>query len=149
LLTLQHLVADQKTPTSPLPPVLELREGGGISPNLPIVVPGTITALLVLYPFKKGINIEKGSFFNANPPLYFFANSSTESSSPPPSNILFFWGSILIIQQLYISQPTSFVPHPRNSTHLSGSSQHPLIIMNTVLHARTGGGVILVRWAKN
>jgi len=44
---------------------------GGDFPPLPIVIPGTITALLVLPPLKRGIAIEKRSFPNAYPPLLF------------------------------------------------------------------------------
>jgi len=59
--------------------VLELSGGWGDFPLLPIVILGTIAALLVLSapPLKNGIGIEKISYFNANPPLYFFANLST------------------------------------------------------------------------
>jgi len=39
----------------------------GISPPLPIVVPGTITASLVLSPLQSGMGIQKIFYFNAYP----------------------------------------------------------------------------------
>jgi len=63
-------------------PSAQITRGWGDPPGdgtpLPIVVPGTITALLVLSPLKKIMGIEQISYFNAYPPpLYFFANLST------------------------------------------------------------------------
>jgi len=55
--------------------------GGYPPPPLPIIDPGTITALLVLSLLQRGINFEKGYFSIQIPPLYFFANSSTDYST--------------------------------------------------------------------
>jgi len=58
------------------------RGDGGIFPPLPIVIPGTITALYLLSPpLARGMGIKKISHFNAYPPLYFFANSSAAGMS--------------------------------------------------------------------
>jgi len=52
---------------------------GGISPLLPIVIPGTIAALLVLSPLKSEMGIEKYPISRLIP-VYFFANSSTDNA---------------------------------------------------------------------
>jgi len=60
--------------------VLKLMGGwGNPPPLLPIVVPGSKTALQVLSPPLKLEKIEKINCFTAYPPDYFFANSSTDS----------------------------------------------------------------------
>jgi len=56
----------------PLLPSARITEGGKeISPALPIVVPGTITALPELSLLQGGIGIGKISFFNGYPPGTF------------------------------------------------------------------------------